>query len=180
MIRKVLVPIILFVAACAPVNRLRTPAHETQWPIAVSRATLAADSGSYGNAERILATFAAENPGTREAREIVFWRAMFKLDPGNTTSGSLGEGLNLLNIYLADPSTVAYRAEAKVVRRLAITTQILQAKAMTLPARDTTIQKVSNEAEVAALRAELARTSAELARTSAELDRIKKRLANPN
>lgn len=173
--RKFLVPAILFVAACAPVNRQRTPAYETQWPIAVRRATLAADSGNYGNAERILAAFAAENPRTREAHEIVFWRAMFKLDPGNTTSGSLSEGIATLDKYLADKATVAYRAEATILKRLAVTTQVLYTKAMAPPVRDTTVIKTVtiNEAEVASLRAELAKTSA-------ELERIKKRLANPN
>jgi hypothetical protein len=171
-IRKILAPAILLVAACAPINRLRTPAYETQWPITVRRATLAADSGNYGNAERILAAYATENPRTREAREIVFWRAMFKLDPGNSPSGSLTEGLALLDRYIADTATVAYRSEATILKRLAVTTQVLQAKAMTPPVRDTTVIKTS-DGDVAALRAELARTQA-------ELDRIKKRLANPN
>ncbi len=173
MIRKFLASAMLFVAACAPINRLRTPAYETQWPIAVRRATLAADSGNYGNAERILATFASENPLTREAHEILFWRALFKLDPGNTTTGSAIEGIVLLDRYIADPVTLAYRAEATILKRLAVTTQVLQSKTTTAPVRDTTIVKTTNEVEVAALRAELARTTA-------ELDRIKKRLANPN
>jgi hypothetical protein len=163
----------LLVAACGPVNRFRTPAYVEEWPIAVRRANLAADSGNYGNAERILAAYAAENPRTREAREILFWRALFKLDPGNTTSGSLTEGLATLDKYLADTATVAYRSEATVLKRLAITTQVLQAKALTPAVRDTTIVKTSNEAEVAALKAELAKANA-------ELERIKKRLANPN
>lgn len=173
MIRKLVAPVILFVTACAPVNRLRTPAYETQWPIAVQRATLAADSGNYGNAERILAAYASANPRTRQAHEILFWRAMFKLDPGNTTSGSTSEGIVLLDKYIADTATLAYRAEATILKRLAVTTQVLQAKATAVPVRDTAVVKPTNEAEVAALRAELAKTSA-------ELERIKKRLANPN
>lgn len=173
MIRKFLALPILFVAACAPINRLRTPAYETEWPIAVHRATLAADSGNYANAERILAAYVAANPGTREARETLFWRALFKLDPGNTASGSLVEGLATLDKYLSDKETVAYRAEATILKRLAVTTQVLLAKAMTLPVRDTAGVRTFSDAEVASLRAELARTNA-------ELDRIKKRLANPN
>lgn len=173
MIRKFLALAILGTAACAPINRLRTPSYVTDWPIAVHRAALAADSGNYAGAERILAAYVAENPRTREARETLFWRAMFKLDPGNTTSGSLAEGLALLDKYMADTATVAYRAEATILKRLAVTTQVLQAKAMTPPVRDTAGTKAGSDAEVAALRAELAKTSA-------ELDRIKKRLANPN
>lgn len=175
MIRRLLVPAVLFACACAPINRLRTPAYESEWPIAIQRATLAADSGNYVNADRILDSYASRNPRTRQAREIMFWRAMFKLDPGNTKTGSLTEGLAILDRYLADTATVAYRSEATILKRLAVTTQVLQAKAMTPAVRDTTIVKMgsSNEAEIAALRAELAKTTA-------ELERIKKRLANPN
>ncbi len=175
MIRNFLVLALLSAAACAPINRLRTPSYESEWPIAVQRATLAADSGNYANADRILADYVAKYPRTREAREVLFWRAMFKLDPRNTTSGSLSEGVAALDKYLADTATVAFRAEAAILKRLAVTTQALQAKGMAPPVRETTFIKTvtSNETEVAALRAELARTTA-------ELDRIKKRLANPN
>ncbi len=175
MIRNFLLLALVSAAACAPINRLRTPAYESEWPIAVQRATLAADSGNYANADRILADFVARNPRTRQAREVLFWRAMFKLDPGNTTSGSLSEGIALLDKYLADTATVAFRAEAAILKRLAVTTQVLQAKATTTPARDTALTRTAptSEAEIASLRAELARTTA-------ELDRIKKRLANPN
>lgn len=172
MILKRLVPLLLVVTACAPVNRLRTPSYVGEWPIAVQRASLAADSGNYASAERIVARYAAKYPRTREAREILFWRALFKLDPGNT-NGSLTEGLAILDTYLADTATVAYRSEATILKRLAVTTQVLQAKAMAPPVRDSTIVKASNDAEIASLRAELARTNA-------ELERIKKRLANPN
>ncbi len=174
-IRKFLALAILLTAACAPVNRLRTPSYVTEWPIAVRRATLAADSGNYAGAERILADYVTKNPRTREARETLFWQAMFKLDPGNTSAGSLPEGLATLDKYLADTSTVAYRAEATILKRLAVTTQVLQAKVMTPPVKDTAAVKTGTErdAEIAALRAELAKTTA-------ELERIKKRLANPN
>lgn len=172
MIRKSLVPFILILAACAPVNRLRTPSYVDEWPVAVHRATIAADSGNYAGAERIVSAYAAKYPRTREARETLFWRALFKLDPGNS-NGSLTEGLVILDRYLADTATLAYRPEATILKRLAVTTQVLQAKAMATPVRDTTSMKASHDAEIASLRAELARTNA-------ELERIKKRLASPN
>ena len=164
----------LLLAACGPMNRFRTPAYVNEWPTAVQRANLAADSGNYAHAERILDAYAANYPRTREAREILFWRALFKLDPGNKTSGSLSDGLAMLDRYLADTSTVLYRSEAIILKRLAVTTQVLQAKALAPVVRDTTtIVKTTNETEVAALKAELAKANA-------ELERIKKRLANPN
>lgn len=164
---------LLVFAACGPVNRLRTPSYVNEWPTVVQRANLAADSGNYGNADRILTAYATAYPRAREAKEILFWRALFKLDPGNTTSGSLSEGLAILDKYLADKATVAYRPEATILKRLAVTTQVLQAKAMTPPVRDTTVVKTSSDAEIAALKSELAKANA-------ELERIKKRLANPN
>lgn len=172
MIRKFIALSTVLLAACAPVNRLRTPGYVSELPTVVQRASLAADSGNYANAERILAIYAAQYPGTREAQEILFWRALFKLDPGNP-NGSSTEGLATLDKYLADKTTVAYRPEATILKRLAVTTQVLQAKVMTPTVRDTTIAKASTDAEVAALKAELAKTNA-------ELERIKKRLANPN
>lgn len=173
MTRKFSVGLILILAACAPVNRLRPPSYVADWPIVVRHASLAADSGNYVNADRVLTTYASQYPGTREAREILFWRALFKLDPGNTAA-SVTEGLAMLDRYLADTATIAYRPEATVLKRLAVTTQVLQAKAAAPGVKDTTIVKTSgSEAEIAALKAELAKANA-------ELDRIKKRLANPN
>jgi hypothetical protein len=170
-IRKISISLILL-AACAPINKLRTPSRVSEWPITVRRASLAADSGNYINADRILTAYASEYSRTREAHEILFWRALFKLDPGNT-SGSIADGLAMLDRYLADTSTIAYKPEATVLKRLAVTTQVLQARAVPTVVRDTTVVKTSNDAEVAALKAELAKANA-------ELERIKKRLANPN
>lgn len=172
MIQKLSVVLILLFAACAPVNRLRTPGYVSEWPLVVQRASLAADSGNYVNADRILSSYASRYSHTREAREILFWRALLRLDPGNTAS-SITEGLAMLDKYLADTATIAYRPEATILKRLAVTTQVLQAKTMVLPGRDTSAVRTTSDSEVAALRAELAKANA-------ELDRIKKRLANPN
>lgn len=172
MTSKSLVPFILLLTACAPVNRLRTPSHVEEWPVAVQSASLAADSGNYAGAERIVSAYVTKYPRTHEAREILFWRALFKLDPGNP-NGSLSQGLAILDKYLADTSTMAYRAEATIIKRLAVTTQVLQAKAIAHPMRDSATAKASSEAEIASLRAELAKANA-------ELERIKKRLASPN
>ncbi len=172
MIQKLAVPFILMLVACAPINRMRTPSYASEWQVVLHRASLAADSGSYANAERILTVYTTKYPGTREAHETLFWHAMFKLDPGNT-GGSIPEGLTTLDKYLSDTATIVHRSEAKILKRLAMTAQVLQAKAITPAVRDTTILKATSEAEIASLRAELAKTTA-------ELERIKKRLANPN
>lgn len=172
MIRKFGILMIVLLAACGPVKRFRTPASVSDWPNVVKRASLAADSGNYANAERMLTAYAAQYPGTHEVHETLFWRALFKLDPSNV-NGSVSEGIATLDKYMADTAATLYRPEATILKRLAITTQALQARVMTQPVRDTTIVRVSNDAEIASLKAELVRTNA-------ELDRIKKRLANPN
>lgn len=172
MIRKFSGVFFLLLAGCAPVSRFRTPGYVRDWPIVVRQASLAADSGNYVNADRILTAYAAQYSRTREAGETLFWRALLKLDPGNT-GGSIAEGLALLDRYLADSATIAYRAEATILKRLAVTTQVLQAKGLAQSGRDSSGTRTSSDAEVASLRAELARANA-------ELERIKKRLANPN
>ena len=147
-------------------------------PVAAYAAVLDAaekrvSDGDHAGADRILSDFALKSPGTEEATEISFWRALYMVDPANKRT-SIPEGIRAIDIYLATPGTRWYRAQAEVLRRTAQSVQALRTAAQAQPriiGRDTVF--VSREEEIAALRDQLARANA-------ELDRIKKRLANPS
>lgn len=170
--RKHFLFIALASVACTPVRSAPEPSYAMEWPVVVQLASEAVDSGNYANAEKVLTGFAARYPRTREARETLFWRALYKLDPVNRSS-TVSSGLALLDQYISDSTTILYRSEASVLKRLAVTAQLLQAKAGIPPARDTAVVKPATEAE-------LVRLKEQLARTTAELERIKKRLAEPS
>ena len=153
-----------------------TPSLRDKWTATLSAAQLAADSGKYESADKVLAEFAAAHPRTHETRELTFWRALYRLDPNNK-NGSLSAGVSGLDTYLADDSTSWYRSEAVVMRRTAAVAQALKVAASAQTATTTATptppdaMKTRDE-EIASLRDQLAKVTA-------ELDRIKKRLANP-
>jgi hypothetical protein len=161
---------LITLGACMHVGMRREQPAFGEWRTVVQTASHAADSGDYAAADKILVDFAARHTGTPEAREATFWRALFKLDPGNKNA-SISEGLATLDMYLNDTSAVWYRSEATMIKRLAITTQVLQART-TSQQRDTSTVYKTRDEEIAALRDQLSKANA-------ELDRIKKRLADP-
>lgn len=159
------------------------PATEaTSWPMALTSARSRAAAGRFGAADTVLATFASMNPGRPEALETAYWRALYKVDPGNPNA-SLTGGLALLDGYLADPRPREHVDEATIVRRLAAQLESLNRVAATaaLQARDAA---ASAHADVAHASdpppdAEIKRLRDELAKANAELDRIRRRLAQP-
>jgi uncharacterized protein YceK len=147
------------------------------------------DAGNYWAAERILDEFVRTHPDTREAKEVVFWKAAYMVDPANER-GSLAGGIAALDGYLAD-STGLYRNEARLLRRTAAAAAAAQGASVgttasaptpSTPGTTDTVVVVSRsrDEEIAALKDQLAKSKEELAKVSAELDRIKKRLANPS
>lgn len=162
------------IAACsggAPAGRPPTPAKA--YAEVLSAAEVRVKEGDHAGADRILADFALRSPGTDEATEISFWRALYMVDPANKRT-SIPEGIRALDIYLSTPGTRWYRTQAEVLRRTAQSVQALRSASQAQPrivGRDTVF--VSREEEIASLRDQLARANA-------ELDRIRKRLANPS
>ena len=169
--KGVLLGIALLIGGCArpPASPPVSPAME--FGNAIEAARQRVDSGDYPAADRILAEYALKHPGTAEAREIPFWRAMYIVDPQNRTA-SIAQGIRALDLYLASDGTIWYRPQAEVLRRTALVIQsIRQAQApRQVNGRDTVF--ITREEEIAALRDQLAKANA-------ELERIKKRLANP-
>lgn len=142
------------------------PAAERDWPAAYLAAQTAADHGAYGDADKTLADFAASHPGSPEALESGYWRAVYKLDPANKDA-STRDAIAGLDKYLATPDGT-HRGEATTLRHIA--TQLLsldraltQKPDETATARDEEVKKLKDELQA----------------TKDELERIKRRLAAP-
>ena len=177
----------LFASSCAQFQAFK-PGLRSDWDTALSYARSDVDAGNYFAAQRVLDEFARTHPGTREAKEIAFWKAVYMVDPANST-GSLDGGIAALDAYLAADSAGWYRNEATVLRRTAVAAQGVSRQtrsattdSVSIPVvRDTVVVvNRSRDEQIASLREQLAKSKEELAKVSAELDRIKKRLANPS
>lgn len=180
---------LLLVIACAELQTFN-PQLQSDWDRSLYYARQNVDSGNYFAADKILDEFARTHPGTREAREISFWKAAYLLDPANQ-QGSLAAGIAALDAYLSANPGGRYRNEATVLRRTAAVAEGIANATKALAAatdssaaptaKDTVIVvSKSRDEQIAALRDQLAQSRAELAKVTAELDRIKKRLANPS
>jgi hypothetical protein len=175
----------LALSACAQVP-LVPPPTPSDYERTLYHARQNVDAGNYWAAERILDEFARTHPDTRDAKEIVFWKAAYMVDPANDR-GSLAGGIAALDGYLAD-SAGLYRNEARLLRRTAAAAQsasvstTASAATPSTPGTTDTVVVVSRsrDEEIAALKDQLAKSKEELAKVSAELERIKKRLANPS
>ncbi|HEX7981168.1 MAG TPA: hypothetical protein VF461_21345 [Gemmatimonadaceae bacterium] len=147
------------------------PTAATEWPLTFGQATTQAREGRTGAADRTLTDFAARFPGSTEAVEVPYWRAVIKLDPGNPAASH--DALVLLDAYLADTSFRAHRLEATTFRRLQAA---LEARTAALAAQPVT---PAVRPEEKAKDEEIARLRDELAKANAELARIKRRLTHP-
>jgi hypothetical protein len=183
---KALVVGFFLMAGCAQLQMLN-PQLKSDWDQTLYYARANADTGNYFAAGRLLDEFARTHPGTREAKEVEFWKAAYLVDPANR-QGSLSAGIAALDAYVATESNGWYRNEAIVLRRTAAAAQGI-ANQPRPGVTDTTTQVVrdtvvvaskSRDEQIAALKDQLAKSKDELAKVSAELDRIKKRLANPS
>ena len=174
--RRLILLASVVVTACGGGSQYVQTAPVTQTPFAatLSRAGDEASAGRFATADKALADYAVQHPASSEAVETLYWRAIYQLDPGNT-SGSVHDGGVLLDSYIASPSA-ARRAEATSLRRIASALESAKNAAGAQPA-----MVVKTEPAVAdkAKDEELARLKDELAKANAELERIKRRLAKP-
>jgi hypothetical protein len=150
-----------------------------EWPNVLARAEAAAVSGRYVEAERWLSDFAMRYPETDEAQEVVYWRAVFKLDPANR-DGGLSSSRTLLDSYLRGEGALQHRTEAEVLRQLAMRLDtvgpVASPTGALAPAPGAPADRT---AELKAKDAEIQKLKEELAKANDELERIKKRLAQP-
>jgi hypothetical protein len=170
---KYLAVCVAFTAGCShKPEAAKPPSPAIAFQNAIDGASRRVESGDYSGADRVLSEFALAHKATPEGNEIAFWRALYMVDPSNKNA-SVAEGLRAMDIYLANPSSKMYRAQAQAIKRVAQLTQSLRAQqaATKVVGRDTVY--VTREDEIAGLKDQLAKANA-------ELDRIKKRLANPS
>jgi hypothetical protein len=142
------------------------PPSSSAWPTALIAAQSDVDQGRYADADRALVAFALDHEGSPEARETGYWRAVFMLDPANTTA-SPSEAATLLDHYLSRNAPLTHRSEATILQRVA--------KSLATPRETAGPPRPADPAREAELKA----LKDELEKTKAELERIKKRLATP-
>lgn len=133
-----------------------------------------ANAGRHAAADSALRDFAQRHPGTRAADEVLFWRALYKMDP-RSSAATRAEGRALMDEYAASPRTSWYRTQANVLRHLA--REISDAEAT--PGDSTIVAGDTSATGIAARERVIRIQRAEIARLNAELERIKRRLAAP-
>lgn len=133
-----------------------------------------ANAGRHAAVDSTLQAFAQQHPGTRASEEVLFWRALYKLDP-RSSAAMRAEGRALMESYLASPKTSWYRGQATVLRHLA--REISDSEQ---PPVDSGLVPGDTSAAGIAARDRIIRIQrAEIASLNAELERIKRRLAAP-
>jgi len=161
-------------AGCVSVRRTdrRPDDRAAMWLATQKAASRVMEAQTFSMAEQLFNDFAAKYPGTPEATETLFWRALYRIDPANK-SPNPREALSLLDRYLASGNDAPHALDAMVVRRLIVATQ-----APTTGAVAGLRERVQDDS-TQKLRDDLTRVTADLARVTAELERIKKRMAAP-
>lgn len=157
------------------------PAPQRELSKVLADARAAQDSGRYADADRLLADFAGRYPGSPEALETTYWRALVQLDPANQ-SASVPGGIAELDQYLAGGPKVAHYEEAGTLRRLAMEVQAatrLAATSLTTQTSQAHTAAQASSMDDKARDAEIQRLKDALAKANDELDRIKRRLTTP-
>lgn len=174
-------------------NHAAPPRADREWPPTLAIAQAYAARGEFGAADSALSSFAARFPGSAEALETAYWRAVYKLDPSNRDL-SLESAIASLDGYLADTRPHQHTAEARTLRRIAgeldrlnrlagnaLAQQIKDVNAA--PATRVGANEPRPDAPKAApdtaAQDEIKRLKDELAKANAELERIRRRLAQP-
>ena len=180
--------LLLALGACLPLQSGGFgPAALRDWPSVLAQAQADASARRYTDADRLLAEFAQRYPGTPEAQETSYWRALLRLDPLNQDA-SLPAATTSLDDYLKGDGPLAHRTEAETLRRIAGQLDALKvaiaAGAAAAPATPSTVAAApapssDRTAELKARDAEIQRLKDELSKANDELERIKKRLTQP-
>ena len=155
----------------APVVQVPAPSLpvEPPWVATLAAVQTAVDSGQFTVADSILTAFELSEPGTRDASESAFWRAMLRADPRNPAF-TPATARAALEAYIGT-SPAQRRTDAEVMLRLLTLSDSLRAAQ--------TAQRTAAEQRDRTREDELQKLRDELQRTQAELDRIKRRLGPP-
>lgn len=146
---------------------MEAPALNT-WPMMREAARIAADSGRFEEADRMLAAYIAGRPGTDEVDEAALARALLLIDPRNP-AGSTGAALDALGTLLRRAPDAPHADATVALRRTLMRADSLAHVVLTT--RD------SARARDSLYKAESQRLKDELAKVQEELDRVKRRLS---
>jgi hypothetical protein len=171
------------------------PTIDRDWDNTLLLARVRASEGKFGTADSMMSRFATQYPGTHEALETAYWRALFDLDPANH-GASFASAMALLDAYLSERGPREHGAEAATLRRIAghmdelnklAATALAEARDSSATARVTAPDSRADPRPPIAgdvslptpADAEIKRLKDELAKANAELERIRRRLAQP-
>jgi hypothetical protein len=148
----------------------------------LAQAEVAAGDRRYAEADRLLADYAASNPGTRGAVESSYWRGVFLLEPENR-DGSPLIAAALFETYNRSEGALPHRLEANILRHVAQRLQVQPAATVastaTVSASTGVTSSGDRSADLKAKDTEIQRLKDELAKANDELERIKRRLTTP-
>jgi hypothetical protein len=164
---------------CAHAAQYRPTPADREWESTLGTAQQLAANARYASADSVLADFVQRQPGTAGAREAVFWRGVFALEPANSAASVHG-ARTAFETYLADSGTLTHRAEARALGRAAsVIDSLFQVRTDSIPAVHLVVGEDSlrDTAREQEMLKNLKRLQDSLDKTTAELDRIKKRLS---
>jgi hypothetical protein len=181
-----LLALALVLSGCA--NVLRSTATcpcampPASWTTVLREADQLAEEGRFAAVDSTLIAFERSNESNHFSREIVFWRALYQLDPRNQTAQK-DEAVRMLDGYLRSDSVYWYRAEARVLRQLAAipasTVVITEPPPTGFPPPTTVPITRAADATLTEKDVEIQALRERVARLNEELERIKRRLSTP-
>ncbi|HKN66081.1 MAG TPA: hypothetical protein VJW73_07375 [Gemmatimonadaceae bacterium] len=178
-VRRMAAMTALFVVAGCATGRAFGGAAREDWRDTLSKAQVAANDHRYGDADRLLADFAAKYPGSEGALESAYWRGVIALEPSNH-DGSPQIATAFFETYSRGGGKLPHRVEADILRDIA---NRLQAGSPTVavasPTPGASAAPATGAADLKAKDSEIQRLKDELAKANDELERIKRRLTAP-
>ena len=150
------------------------------WNDTLTQAQALANDHRYGDADRLLADFAARYPGTAGAQESAYWRGVLALEPANR-DGSPQIAAALFETYSRAGGHLPHGLEAGILHDIAVRLQAAGAPAVAVasPASGASGAAPSGASDLKAKDSEIQRLKDELAKANDELERIKRRLTAP-
>lgn len=170
----------LVLAGCSFPGARTAPSPETiaaEWSVVVDQAAVEVQSSRYASADRMLLDFQQRYQSSPQAQEASFYRALYKLDPGNPAASSHDAGA-LLESFLASTTVSPHRGDAAVLKRVAAALDAKPAVVtVTTPVKEVVV--AAPKSDLVAKDEEIAKLKDDLAKANAELERIRRRLAMP-
>ena len=176
--RTRLLLLVLATLGCVTGRNASSPATgDHDWGTTLAKAEIAVSERRYSDADRVLADFANQNPGTAGAVESLYWRGLIELEPANR-DGSPSTAAALFEAYNKVEGPLPHRVPADVLRHLALHLETSAQPAVATAAPVVT-PAASSPADLKAKDTEIQRLKDELAKANDELERIKRRLTAP-